>query len=293
MSYEEIALRIKKEINEELALSVSIGLAPTKVLAKVASKWVKPNGFTIIEIGTASDFLKTFSIEKIWGIGPKTSEFLKSKNINTAGEFAEKSFEWIKNNLSSPYETIWRELKGERILEIDPEQKTTYSSIQKTRSFYPNTNDKTFLLSELSKHVEDACAKARHYELVPKKISFFLKTSEFKFITSSLHLPTPTNSPEIIISLIYEKFTEMHKKNILYRTTGVILQELTLNYVSQKDLFGNSETADKLKLIHEQIDSLESKFGKRTVYLASTQQAINNQRTGTDSDDLDRDLLFL
>jgi hypothetical protein len=85
----------------------------------------------------------------------------------------------------------------------------------------------------------------------------------------------------------------MHKKNILYRTTGVILQELTLNYVSQKDLFGNSETADKLKLIHEQIDSLESKFGKRTVYLASTQQAINNQRTGTDSDDLDRDLLFL
>ena len=54
MSYKEIAERIKKEINEELDLSVSIGIAPTKVLAKVASKWVKPNGLTIIEIGRAS-----------------------------------------------------------------------------------------------------------------------------------------------------------------------------------------------------------------------------------------------
>ncbi len=293
MTYEQIAKRIKKEINEELALSVSIGLAPTKVLTKVASKWVKPNGLTIIEKGTAQDFLKTFPIEKIWGIGPKTSEFLKSKNIKTAGDFAQKDFAWIKENLSAPYEEIWQELNGIRALEIDPNLKTTYSSIQKTRSFHPATNEKTFLLSELSKNIEGACAKARHYKLVPQKISFFLKTKDFVFSVFSSALPSPSSSPEIIISLVYDKFNEVYKKNILYRTTGVTLQNLTENQPVQKDLFGTSDRTEKFSLIHEQIDLLEGKFGKNMVYLASTQKALKNHRLGTDSDDLDRDLLFL
>src|SRR3989344_4085370 len=75
-TYREIAEKIKKEIGDELGLSVSIGLAPTKVLAKVASNWVKPNGLTIIDCDTAPDFLAKKSVEKIWGIGPKTSELL-------------------------------------------------------------------------------------------------------------------------------------------------------------------------------------------------------------------------
>ncbi len=293
ITYEQIALCIKKEIKEELNLSVSIGLAPTKVLAKVASKWVKPNGFTIILPETAPDFLAKFPIEKIWGIGPKTSEFLKNKNIKTAGDFTEKNLAWINENLSSPYETIWRELQSERILEIDPNLKTVYSSIQKTRSFYPSTNDKVFLLSELSKNIEGACAKARHYKLVPKKISFFLKTKDFVISECSILLPSPSSSPEIIISLVYEKFKDIYKKNILYRTTGITLQNLIPNQPVQKDLFGNSDKVEKFELIHNQIDFLENKFGKNMVYLASTQKALKNGRLGTDSDDLDKDLLFL
>ena len=77
MSYKEITERIKKEINDELKLSVSIGIAPTKALAKVASKWVKPNGLTVIDSISINNFLKDIPIEKIWGIGGQTSIFLK------------------------------------------------------------------------------------------------------------------------------------------------------------------------------------------------------------------------
>jgi len=293
MTHEQIALCIKKEINEELDLSVSIGLAPTKVLAKIASKWVKPNGFTVIEKENTVNFLKDFSIDKIWGIGPKTSEFLKTKGIKTARDFIEKDFSWIQTNLSKPYETIWRELKGERILEIDPILKNKYSSIQKTRSFHPQTNDKVFLLSEFSKNIEGACAKARYYKLVPKKISFFLKTKEFVIFESNISLPSPSNSPEIILSLVHEKFEDIYKKNTLYRTTGITLQNLIDVQPIQKDLFGNSDKIEKFDLIHNQIDLLENKFGKGMVYLASTQKALKSGRLGTDADDLDKDLLFL
>ena len=133
----------------------------------------------MIEIETARDFLHETSIEKIWGIGPKTSEFLIKRGIHTALDFVDKDLAWIKFNLSAPYETLWRELRGEYLLKIDPIAKTVYSSIQKTRSFHPATNDKVFLLSQLSKNIEEACTKARYYKLLPKKVSFFLKTQQF------------------------------------------------------------------------------------------------------------------
>lgn len=293
MTPKEIAERIKREVKNELDLSVSIGLAPTKVLAKVASKWTKPDGLTVIPKDKISEFLSKTPIEKIWGIGPKTAEFLKRKNILTAEDFVSKSSSWIKENLSKPYETIWLELRGEYMLEIDPVPKTVYSSIQKTRSFHPSTNDKTFLLSRFSKNIEDACAKARHYKLVSKKIYFFLKTTDFKYQAYTISLPTPCNVPEIPIALIKKNLKKIYRDKILYRTTGVVLQELAPDSEVQTDLFGDSEGTRKLELIHKQIDSLEDKFGKRVVYLGSTHKALRQKGLGTEPDDSDRNLLFL
>ncbi len=293
MTYKQIAERIKKEINEELNLSVSIGLAPTKVLAKVASKWVKPNGFTIIEKSLAPDFLLKTPIEKIWGIGPRTADFLQKRGIKNALDFVQKDLVWVRNNLAKPYEIIWRELDGEYLLKIDPEPKIIYSSIQKTRTFHPPTNDKVFLLAQLSKNIEEACVKARYYKLMPKKVSFFLKTKNFEFHNGTIILPSSTNAPEILFSHLKQKFNSVHRPNILYRTTGVILQDLVSDSVCQEDLFGGSDKANKFELIHKQIDALEQKFGKQVVHLASTHSALKREVKGTEANIPNRDLLFL
>lgn len=293
MTYRQIAERIQKEVTDELKLSVSLGVAPTKVLAKVASKWNKPNGLTIIEQSTAFEFLSKTPIEKIWGIGPRTAESLKKKGVLTAGDFAKKDISWIRREYSKPYETIWLEMHGVYVMEIDPEPKTVYSSIQKTRTFHPPTNDIYFLLSQLSKHIEDACRKARHYSLIPKKISFFFKTQDFKYATFGKTLSSPTNAPETLVSLAQKHVKEIWRKGVVYRTAGVTLHELTAEGVSQGDLFGGVERVQKFETIHKQIDALEEKFGKRVVYLASTQNSLKQKKLGTDADDLDRDLLFL
>lgn len=293
MTYMEIAKRIKKEVSEELGLSVSIGVGPTKCLAKVASKWQKPNGLTVIEKNTAHDFLKEVSIGKIWGIGRSTSELLRRHGVDTALDFAQKSREWVKENLSSPYEAIWLELNSIAVMRVCPEPKTEYSSIQKTRTFHPSTNDRIFLLSQLSKNIEAACTKARHYELVPKAVSFFLKTSEFRYHSFSTTLSVPTNTPEELVSLVRRYFKKMYQGGVLYRTTGVGLHGLTPSRATQMDLFGGSEKTQKFESIHKQIDLLEEKLGQRLVYLASTHNALKHKRGGTDLDDLDRDLLFL
>lgn len=293
MSYREIAQKIKDEINQELGLSVSIGLAPTKVLSKVASNWVKPNGLTIIEPETISQFITKVPIGKVWGIGPQTAALLVGLGVHTAFDFACKDISWVRRNLSKPYETIWQELNGVLLMNVNTEVKSAYSSIQKTRTFHPPTNDKTFLWSQISKHLEDACRKARHYELVPKKISIFLKAQDFKISSASVTLPFPSNSPEVSLGLARDLFKKVHAKGKLYRTAGVTLQDLIPNFVSQKDLFGGTNKGDKFDAIHKELDSLEDKLGKRLVYLGSTSKALKSKKLGTDSDDLDRDLLFL
>ncbi|NDE68246.1 DNA polymerase IV [bacterium] len=293
MSYLEIAQRIKREIQDELQLSVSIGLAPTKVLAKVASKWKKPNGLTVIERASIMDFLSKTPIEKVWGIGPKTSEALWRKGVRMAGDFIARDLAWVRSFFSVPYETIWQELNGISVMELDPRPKTVYSSMQRTRSFHPATNDESFLISQLSKHTEDVCSKARHFSLYPRKVTFFLKTKDFKIVASTVTLPSPTNAPEIINPLAKAEFRRLFSKNVLYRTTGVIIHELFASSAGQADLFGGSTRANKFELIHGQIDFLEKKFGKRTVYLASTHAALQEEVKGTDSDDPDRHLLFL
>ena len=135
--------------------------------------------------------------------------------------------------------------------------------------------------------------KARYYGLVPKKISIFLKTKDFKYMASTIALPVPSSSPEILNAFAHTEFEKIYKKGIMYRTTGVILVDLMSNFVFQKDLFGGTLKAEKFEEIHKQIDLLEEKLGKKIIHLGSTHNALKQKTLGTDSDDLDRDLLFL
>ena len=294
MTFVQIASRIKKEIEDELLLSVTIGLAPTKVLAKVASKWVKPNGLTVIHSTTALEYLEKTPIETVWGIGPKTAAFLKNKGVQTAKDFVSKDIAWIRRYCAKPYEIIWYELQSVPITRIDASRKTTYSSIQKTHSFHPLTNDPIFLFSQLSKNIEDACRKARRYNLVPKKIIIFLKTQNFQYVTRVIPLPTPSASPEILISMVRTYVDEMHNRREMYRATGVTLQDLSpLNFL-QGNLFEEStDDIKKFESIHKQLDALHEKFGARLVYLGSTHNALQQKTMGTDSGDMERNLLFL
>ena len=285
MSYREIAFQIKKEINDELDLGVSVGVAPTKVLAKSASKWQKPNGFTMIHKNDAFEYLDKITIDKVWGIGGQTSAKLKKMGIQTAGDYARRDQVWIREHFAKPYETIWHELNGTSVNPVDPAPKLLYSSIQKTRTFHPATNDTGFLFAQLSRHTENACAKARRYGLLPKSASIFLKTRDFAYVRREFKLPFPTNSPETILAEVRRELPAIHVPGVLYRASGIVLRELIPKKALEKDLFGNVNTADKFEMIHEKIDQLENKYGKRMVHLASSHREEDGGK-GTDANSI-------
>jgi DNA polymerase-4/DNA polymerase V len=106
MSYLKIAERMKRDLDAELGFTFSVGLAPNKVVAKIASKWQKPSGLTAIPGRELHRFLTKLPVEKVWGIGPNTTAFLQKHGIRTALEFAQRPEAWVKKHLSKPFYQI-------------------------------------------------------------------------------------------------------------------------------------------------------------------------------------------
>jgi DNA polymerase IV len=270
MSYEQIAGRIKHDLDLELGMTFSLGLAPNKVLAKVGSKWKKPSGFTIIPANKIELFLKDLPVEKIWGIGPQTSAFLNKQGVYTALEYAQRPREWLEGRMSKPYKEIWAELRGEYVLPLIYGEKHSYQSISKTKTFTPPSKDPRFIFSQLSKNIENACIKARRHALAPKKIFFFLKTQEFRYSGLEVTMTSPISAPNEIIRMVERSFEKVYRPGTLYRATGIVLMHLESDRESQLDLFGAVAEIEKWKPVYAAVDLIDNKFGKHTVYLGSS-----------------------
>ncbi len=278
-SYEEIALALKATLKQELGMTFSVGVAPTKVLAKIASNFKKPDGLTMIRGRDIEQFLEQLPIGKVWGIGRQTSAYLEKLGITTALEFANKKEIWVQSHLAKPYQELWRELRGENVLPLKSGERAPYKSIMRTRTF-TRTRDRTFLLAELSRHMEVVCARARAHGLAGKTVSFFLKTQGFTYIGLELRLSRTTNIPEEILQILNQKFPQLFEEEVLYRATGVTLAQLESTSAMQLDLFDTTLRIEKLEKIYKAVDALNTRFGKTLVHLASSTHLFH-EKTAT------------
>ncbi len=274
MSYERMAERIQRELSGELGMTFSVGLAPNKSLAKLGSKFKKPSGLTIIPAYATSHYLKEFAIERVWGIGPQTSGFLQKHAVRTAYDFAAKTEPWVAENLSKPYREIWQELNGGFVMELATEEKRDYQSISKTKTFTPPSTDRAFIFSQLAKNIENACVKARRHSLAAKRIFFYLKTQEFRHHGLEIALTSPTAVPNEIIRHVSRMFDEVYREHTEYRATGIVLLDLEDDVGAQPDLFGDTIDLERWRRVYATVDAIDEKYGKHTVFLASTVTAL-------------------
>lgn len=273
MSYSRIAHAIQEDLIRELNFTFSIGLAPTKVLAKIASNWKKPAGLTVIFRRTAPHFLNTLPVQRIWGIGPQTTAYLNKYGIRTAFDFARKPEDWVQSHLTKPGYEIWEELNGQSVLSIDPQEKKSYQSIQKFKTFTPPSRDRRFIFSQMSKNIENACIKLRQYHQATQEVVFALRTQSFENFGLQVRLSRPTAFPHEIIAACAHVFDELFNPTLLYRQTGIMLARLSSDSLGQLDLFGESLKFEKLQRLYTHLDDLAVHYGKHTVYLGSSFEA--------------------
>lgn len=214
MSYYHIGKAIKDKIASSLGINVSIGISLTKSLSKLASSYEKPSGLTLIDGLSIEKLLSKTSIDDVWRIGQNTSAYLKKFNIKTALDFVNTPENFVINHLTKPFFEIWKELRGEKVYEIDVLVKQSYKAITRSQTFSPSTNNKNILWAKLLNHIEDAFMQARRFDYLVGKITPFLKTQNFKYHSAEIKLAEKTAYPFLIRNQIKKAFEKIYVKMI-------------------------------------------------------------------------------
>jgi len=215
-------------------------------------------------------FTRDLPIEKVWGIGPQTSAYLAKCGIRTALDFAGRTEQWVRQHLTKPYFEIWQELNGNSVLPVETQEKSTYASIQKVKTFTPPSNDLAFVLAQLSKNIENACMKARRYNLAAKGAILFVKTQDFRASGVEIKFSRRSAIPNEIIKAAALPFKRLLEPGQQYRATGVVLLGLECDDMLQLDLFREGLRVEKLKKLYASVDKIRNRYGKHTLYLGSS-----------------------
>lgn len=269
MSYEKIAEKIQSDLAREMGFTFSIGLASTKVLAKLGSKWKKPHGLTAIPNKRIHLYLAELPIDKPWGIGPQTSALLRKYGIRTCLDLVHRDEAWVQKHFPKPIQEIWSELRGQSVIPLLTEPRRDHASIQKMKTFTPPSNDPRFVFAQLCKNIEAACMKARGYELEAKKVFVLLRTQNFEHHYSEIKLSRPTNFAHELIDLLSPVFDTLYRPGMFYRATMISLIEL-VPFTHQPDLFGASVQVEGYRRLYEKIDEVRAKYGKHTIHFGSS-----------------------
>lgn len=270
MSYPSIAHAIKTTVEKELGITVSLGLAPSKVLAKVGSKWNKPSGFVVIARNDIDRFLRDLPAGDVWGIGPQTAAHLKKYGIHTASAFAAQPQQWVKDVLNKPQWELWSELNGRSVMPIETAIKRDYKSISKTKTFTPPSTDREYVFAQLSKNIENAFIKLRRHALTARKIAISLKTQDFRYHGLEATLNRSTAFPKDVYKNIRPLFEQLFTPDTEYRATGVWLTDIRPRNRTQLNLFEPAVTVHRLERLYASMDELAQKYGKHTVFHASS-----------------------
>jgi nucleotidyltransferase/DNA polymerase involved in DNA repair len=259
----KLLTELKNEIEKTLKVTYSLGLARTKALAKQASKLEKPNGLVILlSKEEEARALKATMIDDIWGIGRQTVPRLMKLGMKTAYDFVNYPEKEILKNFSEPVLNLKKELMGESVFEVDGNvDPRDQKSIQATSTFRPASTLPTIIWSEIAKNAEHACENTREIHLVSNKISFFVKTSEFKYHFDEVKLNLYTADPGIILNALEPKFPKLIKNKGRIRSTGVILHNLIREENAPRDLFGKQDKELGNLLVEETADKIRKKFG--------------------------------
>ena len=271
-----------QRIRRSVGLPVSIGLAPNKTLAKIASKLAKK--FEVYRHCCIIDnddnriaALKWLPVEDVWGIGRRYAAKLQALGCRTAYDFAKHHRDWVRltfNNINIV--RTWQELNGEDV--VPNEELTKKKSICTSRSFSGMIADKDQLRTHISNYASRCAEKLRKQDTVASVVGIFVSTNPFRedllqyWKYQELRLITPTNSTIPIVQAATELLDRLFIQGLQYKRAGVIVNGISPSSPLQQDLFDvDAGQIRKLKKLDAAVDLLNKRYGSETVVIGAQQ----------------------
>ena len=273
---------LHKKIKRNVGMPVSIGLAPNKTLAKMASHFAKKyQGYRhCCMIDTDEKrikALKLYPIDEVWGIGRRYAARLEALGVKTAYDFAEHNQTWVKATFNNiVIERTWRELNGEDC--VPNEEMAKKKSICTSRSFNGMITDLDGLRTHVSNYAARCAEKLRQQGTVASIVGVFLNTNAFRedlpqyWNFQEMRLVTPSSSTITIVKAANEVLQRLYRQGYHYKKAGVIVMGIGPNSPIQQDLFDiNAEQFEKMKRLDAVIDRINKVNGTETIVLGSQQ----------------------
>ncbi len=265
---DKIGLEIKKRIKKTVHLSCSVGIAPNKFLAKIASDMDKPDGLTIVTADDAMAFVESLPIRKVPGVGQNAHKQLMQIGIHTLGDVKNDSQQILIKRLGK---------FGQRLLELafcqdespvvpDSQPK----SISRELTLTENANDRKLLCRYLLNHAERIAKDLRRHGVRAKTVSIKIKHADFKQATRSVTLATPTQSTKTIYAEAV-KLLDAYRLKTKIRLIGVGTSSLVPAATPrQASLFENPVTDGiNWEQVDKAVDSIQQRFGREVIKRAS------------------------
>ena len=275
---ENLYHRIKKSVG----MPVSVGLAPNKTLAKIASKLAKKfpqyrHCCLIDDDEKRVATLKWLPVEDVWGIGRRYAEKLHALGCQSAYDFAIHHKSWVRqtfNNINIV--RTWQELNGEDC--VPNEELTKKKSICTSRSFNGMVGDYDTLRTHVANYASRCAEKLRKQKTVASVVGVFLMTNQFRedlpqyWNYQEARLLTPSNSTIPIVQAANDVLKQVFREGYRYKKAGVIVMGITPDSPVQQDLFdADAEQIQKLRRLDAVIDRINKLNGSETIVIGSQQ----------------------
>jgi len=254
----------KRKIREWVGIPVSIGIAPTKTLAKLANKVAKDDprfdGVVILsEPRVIKHFLRSMPVEKIWGIGKRLTARLENIGVKTAHDLTQIDSRLIGDNFNVVLERTVRELKGQSCITLHDFMEPK-KQIMVSRSFGRSIRTKNVLSEAISFHASRAAEKLRYEKQKCRLITTFIRSNRFNtkikqiYASRSLELIHPTDDTRIIIKSANRILEKIYANGYQYAKAGILLSDFTDSYGYQMSLFDRKRDEKSASKLMETID---------------------------------------
>jgi DNA polymerase V len=273
----KLGRKITTTVTHSTGIPVSLGIAPTKTLAKAANWFAKKiSGYHNVCIINTDEkrekALKLLEIESVWGIGRRLSKRLRYYSINTAWDFTQKSKSWVRHQLGVTGERTWLELRGIPCIEMD--KSTTKKTICTSRSFGEKLTEIEPITEAVANFAALCGEKLRKQHSLANTLLVFLHTNPFSNNQPQysnqifIQLPIATNDTTELVHYAREGLRTIYKAGYKYKKAGVIAGEIIPENPFQTMLF-NSRNREKFQKAMSTMDSLNAIYGNRKVHVAS------------------------
>jgi DNA polymerase V len=272
----EKGIALKKKVQQHVGIPISIGIAPTKTLCKVAGliakKHTKTGVFVLQDKALIERALKWLPVAELWGVGRRHARMLDSVGIKTAYDLCRADDSWIRRRLSVVGLRMVKELRGIPCFPLE-ESASRKKNICTSRSFGKAVKQMEDLKEALSTYASTCAYKLRKQKSCASRISIFIHTNPFKPTDkqykgfTSFVLDTPTNDSIELVRLALEGLEKIYRSDCTYKKAGVIVSDISPQQQQQLSLF---DTLDRKKhqSIMTALDNINDKIGKNKVRLA-------------------------